>query len=431
VPVAAEEPFVDLEYEAALKAAERDEKIVLIDYYTTWCGPCKKLDRTTWKDEKVRAWLEKHTVALKIDAEKQRDLAKKHRVRAYPTILLLRPDETVVDRLVGYRGAATFLEEVKAALAGKDSLARAREKLDGSGEKDPMERMNYARELHQRGKHAEALEHYLWCFDHGESHSRGFTGVRLSFLASDIQRLGAEYEPAIKALKARRDAARRIVLAKRDAKKTSRDDDYGLFGRLAEKFSFPGVDAGRARAAMELAALNRTLEANEDTLNVYEALVKQEDVEPLTLKMLVNEIVDLLLDRRRYADIQEGLGDLLEEVERRLDMLTHDRKMVESGQLPEDVMVQFRRSTIEECAKYYEVALGVGDQRLAERIARKLIDVDQAEYTFTILVQHAIRAGDMVAAKQLHDRSIAMTHEGKGASAANKEVVMAEDDADS
>jgi thiol:disulfide interchange protein len=46
-------PFRPLHFCEAKKAAEAEQKIVFIDFFTTWCEPCKKLDRTTWKDPEV------------------------------------------------------------------------------------------------------------------------------------------------------------------------------------------------------------------------------------------------------------------------------------------------------------------------------------------------------------------------------------------
>src|SRR5580693_5216657 len=71
-------PFSDLTFEAARKEASRSERIVLVDFYTTWCGPCKMLDKNTWTDAKVIQLLEQKTVALRLDAEKETDLAKRY-----------------------------------------------------------------------------------------------------------------------------------------------------------------------------------------------------------------------------------------------------------------------------------------------------------------------------------------------------------------
>src|SRR5208283_2288937 len=96
-------PFREIAFEAAAKAAASEGKLVFIDFFTTWCGPCKQLDARTWSDPAVGRLVGEKAVALKIDAEKQSDLAVLYRIDAYPTLLLLKADGTEIDRLVGFR----------------------------------------------------------------------------------------------------------------------------------------------------------------------------------------------------------------------------------------------------------------------------------------------------------------------------------------
>src|ERR1044071_6959278 len=81
-------PFRALSFDAACEAAAAEHRIVFIDFFTTWCGPCKELDRTTWNDPAVAKLLGEKSVPLKIDAEKEVALAKRYAIDAYPTLLL-------------------------------------------------------------------------------------------------------------------------------------------------------------------------------------------------------------------------------------------------------------------------------------------------------------------------------------------------------
>lgn len=94
-------PFHELPFDEALSWAEKAERPVIVDFFTTWCGPCKVLDRTTWKDPDVVRWLTEHTIALKLDAERETELAERYGIRAYPTVLVLDADGTERRRLLG------------------------------------------------------------------------------------------------------------------------------------------------------------------------------------------------------------------------------------------------------------------------------------------------------------------------------------------
>ena len=220
-----------------------------MDFYTTWCGPCKKLDETTWKDQGVRNWLAKEAICLKVDAEKDVALAEKYRINAYPTVLLPRPDGAEIDRLVGYRDATTFMADVRDAMAGNDVLSRARKKLVGANANDPSLRMSYADALAQKGRTEDALSEYLWCFDHGLEHQPAFTGVRLSFLLSRIVQLGRSHPAALEELRKRRDAARKAL------------------------------EGGKAdfKTAMDFTALNQNLGEPGQTLGLYDRLKADQD----------------------------------------------------------------------------------------------------------------------------------------------------------
>ena len=76
-PLFAGDLFHKVTYKKALKLAKKENKVLFIDFYTTWCGPCKMMDRSTFKDKDVIDWLGKEAISIKIDAEKEIKLARK------------------------------------------------------------------------------------------------------------------------------------------------------------------------------------------------------------------------------------------------------------------------------------------------------------------------------------------------------------------
>lgn len=58
-----------LTIEEAVKRMEKEPRKVVIDVYTDWCGWCKKMDQTTFKDPEVAAYINKHYYAVKLNAE--------------------------------------------------------------------------------------------------------------------------------------------------------------------------------------------------------------------------------------------------------------------------------------------------------------------------------------------------------------------------
>src|SRR5215469_5579068 len=207
------ELFSDLSFDDASHKAAQTGKIVFVDFYTTWCGPCRLMDKTTWTNDEVIRLLNEKTVPIRVDADKETKLAERYRIEGYPTMLLLKSDGTELDRFLGYRDAKTFLADFNAALKGRDPAAKAKDKRASLGTNDPMARMEHGQKLVQAGKNAEALEEFLWCFDHGDEARPSFDSVRLSILLEQIKALGAHYPGARRALESRRDALQSELLS--------------------------------------------------------------------------------------------------------------------------------------------------------------------------------------------------------------------------
>jgi len=106
----------------ARKTAQQQNRPILLDLYAEWCGPCKEMLRTTYKDRQVveRA---KQFVPVLIDVDKQPELAAKYGVNALPTVIFLNAKGQLIRKEVGYHDTDEFLkltdEVLKQVSAGK------------------------------------------------------------------------------------------------------------------------------------------------------------------------------------------------------------------------------------------------------------------------------------------------------------------------
>ncbi len=123
---AGELTVIEQDYELAQKEAVRQNKLLLIDFYTVWCGPCKELDAAVFRDTAVSRRIAGNFVLLRYDAEKDmvHRLSLKHHVSMYPTTLILNRDQRVVHRQYGMvpgkdpvTSYLEFLEEARAKAA--------------------------------------------------------------------------------------------------------------------------------------------------------------------------------------------------------------------------------------------------------------------------------------------------------------------------
>lgn len=349
-------PFRSLSFAQATEAAAREGKLVFIDFYTTWCEPCKRMDAETFSDAGVGKLVGEKAVALKLDAEKGgRDVAQQYKVYAYPTGLLLKPDGSEVDRIIGFRDAARFRAEFQAALDGKSSLTRAQEAVvaSGAGEITPEAvklRYELGQTLARRGEHAGALKEFLWCYDVGMVQVPSYRGVRTSFLVGELGRLANAYPPAKDALLQRCEAAERRMLANPEER----------------------------QAAGEFAALCATLGDEARLLAAFDRLPRRD---PRRAAFGLRAF-RLLLPKQRYADALEVLpfASMLRLAERQPPAT--DAKAADIN----------RQLAIRSMLDYIEVLAGAGAAEQAGTMIGKLKQVDASPETNALVEARLKRA---------------------------------------
>ena len=128
----------DSKWADLLAQAKAENKLIVVDAYTTWCGPCKMMDRDVFTDKEVGQFYNANFINAKFDMEvgEGLELAKTYEVRAYPTILFIDGSGKAMHRMVGTKPAEAFLEVGHIALDPDKRLAGMERRLD-AGERDP------------------------------------------------------------------------------------------------------------------------------------------------------------------------------------------------------------------------------------------------------------------------------------------------------
>jgi outer membrane protein OmpA-like peptidoglycan-associated protein/thioredoxin-related protein len=98
--------------------AKTNKKLIFIDCYTTWCGPCIQLSKTVFKNDTIADFFNKNFICAKFDMEKGEGLilSKEYQIACFPTLLFLDENGNIVHRNAGFLNVKDLLQ------LGKDAL---------------------------------------------------------------------------------------------------------------------------------------------------------------------------------------------------------------------------------------------------------------------------------------------------------------------
>jgi thiol-disulfide isomerase/thioredoxin len=178
----------------AVAASKGSGKLLIVDATASWCQPCQVMDRVMWVDPKVVAFIREHATAIQLDVDHEKEVAAALRVRAMPTVIVLRAGDEV-DRVIGLKKPAELLAWLDALARGETSLDQLR-RASEANPADMQARHAFVRALQGSGRLDEATEGYAWLWQHMLEHDPSMVGVRCSFMLGDMENLMKEHPAA-------------------------------------------------------------------------------------------------------------------------------------------------------------------------------------------------------------------------------------------
>ena len=284
-----------------------------------------------------------------------------------PEIERLRAEAAEVHRLRAEVAALSKGQSVRSLRASRGGVAPT--PIDEETAADPQKRMYFADELVKQGKFAEALDHYLWCYDNGAK-APGFYGVRGSFLLGRIKELGSRFPEARQALAERRDALEAAI--------------------IADQASKTGFDPLRVN---ELIGLNDNLDEPNRNLALFDQLP---DTHPARTA-LANHATEQFIKANRYLDVVNA-GTPEENFER---AVANDAAFKKTGLGDGSRADYTRRRIIETGGRALEALAGAGEIERARILADKILKYDSSPETKAELLKYAQRAGSGAIVEQI------------------------------
>lgn len=140
-------------WEEALAEAARQEKVIFVDAYAVWCGPCKRMAKNVFTNERVGDFYNANFINVKMDMERGEGLTfrKKYPVTAFPTLFYISAQGEVVYTTKGARGVDQFIQLGQQVLGSYDESPQYAKRYE-AGERDPELIYDYVKALNEAGK---------------------------------------------------------------------------------------------------------------------------------------------------------------------------------------------------------------------------------------------------------------------------------------
>jgi thioredoxin-related protein len=110
------------DFKSAQRLALATNRFILIDFWATWCGPCKKMDQDTWSDKETEELL-KDFVLVKVDIDAEKSFANQYGINSIPNMFIVDANGKTLTSFSGYKSPLDLKSAVKDYLLNTEFLS--------------------------------------------------------------------------------------------------------------------------------------------------------------------------------------------------------------------------------------------------------------------------------------------------------------------
>ena len=140
-------------WEEALQQAAKEEKLIFVDAYAKWCGPCKRMAKDVFTQQSVGDYYNENFINMKIDMEEGMGLTfrQDYPVRAFPTLMFIDEKGEIVRKQVGAQQVPGFIALGEDVVTSYDRSGEYAEEYE-KGNRDYDLVLQYVKALNKSGK---------------------------------------------------------------------------------------------------------------------------------------------------------------------------------------------------------------------------------------------------------------------------------------
>ena len=101
------------EYKEGLLRGKKENKKILIKFHADWCTYCTAMERSTFSDPAIVAYINKYFVPVEVDTDRNKGLAIRYHVSSLPLSLFLKPSEEQIFSLPGFVPPKMYMKFLK------------------------------------------------------------------------------------------------------------------------------------------------------------------------------------------------------------------------------------------------------------------------------------------------------------------------------